>query len=72
MESQPKEAATRVRIACSSRSGTDPRCSRLTGEEMRTDTGGFLNIYLHYVLPGTWQPVPGMAINVTVINRWRV
>lgn len=39
---------------------------------MKTDIGGFLNIYLHYVLPWTWQAVPRMAVNVVLINRWRV
>lgn len=46
--------------------------SRLTGAEEETDSGGFLNIYSHYVLPHTWQAVAGMAANVGLINRWRV
>lgn len=48
--------------------------SWLTGEEEEeeTDSGGFLNIYSHYVLPYTWQAVAGMAANVGLINRWRV
>lgn len=50
-ETQPKEAASCVLLTCSSCSRTDSSCSRLSGEEMKTDIGGFLNIYLHYVLP---------------------
>lgn len=46
--------------------------SRLTGAEEETDSGGFLNIYSHYVLPHSWQAVAGMAANVGLINRWRV
>lgn len=46
--------------------------SRLAEEEMGTDVGGFLNIYSHYVLPYSWQAVTGMAVNVALINRWRV
>lgn len=54
---------------CFSSSGTDTRSSE---EEMGTDISGFLNIYSHYVLPHTWQAVTGMAVNVALINRWRV
>lgn len=71
-ETQPTEAASCVPLTWSSCSRTASGGPQLTAEETKTDTGGFLNIYLHYGLPWTWQAGPGMAVNVVLINRWRV